>query len=489
MLPLLIGLLVAGGPLLRGSWDLWAQSLLFIAVVCGSALWVLFRLFVGYFPLPSTRNLAWTGVLAALSGWAAFSSPVASYSIPAWRALLLGLWIFPAIMAVSKDERSAVDEAVRAVAWVLVLLAFYQHFRQGIERPSSAFLNQNIFAGTVLMLLPLCVQKRDWILCAGLLCALAWSRSVGAWLGLAGALTLNRRQAGSAAYRVGTAIGLVCLVIIYAKLKSPDVLHRWYWWQAALRMVWDRPWLGLGPNSFAYALPAYQRPGVDLSALYAHQHFLETAAESGLPYVLIWTAGLLHCLRRGGSHKRFGAVAILIQSLWDYSLSIPANFWLFCYFSASTISESKRGVNIASGRKLPLGLLVATLAYGLCSWTWRGWQADRLKAQAVEKAKSGAPPGEVLSLLEGSSHLLRHPETERYAAEMEMGLAKAGPDRGAHLVRAAAHLEVSTELNPYRASSWSALSRVYLELGEPGRALQAMGHGALFCPALRAARP
>lgn len=171
MLALLIGLLTALGPLLRGGWDIWAQSLLFLAVTAGFSVWLVCRVLVGYVPLPSNRMLAWAFCLAVLSGVSAYWSPVAAYAVPDWRWLLLGLWIFPALDVVSKDERAAIDQAIRFGAWVLVLLAFYQHIHDGVSRPPSAFLNQNVFAGTILMLLPLAVQKEDWSFAPACWCA------------------------------------------------------------------------------------------------------------------------------------------------------------------------------------------------------------------------------------------------------------------------------------------------------------------------------
>lgn len=488
MLPLLIGLLVAAGPLMRGAWDLWAQSLLFIAVAAGSALWLAARIGVGFVPLPSRRNILWTGGLAALAGLSAWSGPLPAYSLDAWRALLLGLWIFPAMAAVSKDERAAIDEAVRAASWALMLLAFYQHFRQGIDRPPSALLNQNVFAGTLLMLLPLAAQKRDWLLFGGLLACLWWAHSVGAWLGLAGALILTRRHAGAALARAGLLVGFVCLVILYAKLQSPDVLHRWQWWEGAARMAWERPWLGFGPGTYAHVLPATQEQGRELWSLYAHEHFLETAAELGWPYLIVWCAGLAHCLRRGGEHKRFGALAVLIQSLWDYSLSLPGNFWLFCYFAASAISESSRGMGVPARRKIPAALLALAAGAAACGLVARRWQADRLKSAAVESFARGAPTAETLSLLDKSASLADDPETERLAAQAHLAGLAPGPGGSlpAEPLRAAAErLERAARLNPYRASTWSALERLYLQLGLPDQARGRRLEGAAYCPPLR----
>lgn len=461
MLPVLIGLLVAVGPLLRGSWDLWAQCLLFIAVACGFALWLVGRFIIGYMPLPSRPLLLWTAALAALSWAAVCASPLPAYAAPAWRNCLLGLWIFAVIPIVSKDERAGIDEAIRICAWILVLLAYYQRYFEHSE-PVSAMLNRNVFAGTALLLLPLSIQKRDWALGLSLLLILVWTRSVGAWLGLAGALLLTRRDRGPVTTWIGAVIGFSCLVAIYSKLQSPEVLHRWQWWVAAARMIRARPWFGFGPGAFAYVLPAYQDPGRDLSTLYAHQHFLEIAAEYGLPFMLAWGLGLAHFLRRGGAHKRFGALAILIQSLWDYPLSIPANFWLFCYFAGSSTPQTSRGANIAAWRKLPYGVLALGFAGIVSHAVWQRWEADRLKASGIELIAQGGAPSETAALFAKSLRLAEDPQTHRLAAELELRQAA----QGKNLHSAIAHLQRAAALDPYRASTRVALESLYKQLAD-----------------------
>jgi hypothetical protein len=460
VLAFLIGLLVAVGPVLRGGWDLWASSLLFLAVAGGTAAWLVSRAIIGYAPLPSKGVLLWTGALAALSLASALLSPVSAYALPAWRSLVLGLWIFPALELVSKDGRARIDQAVRAASWVLVLLAFYQKFHEGMPRPPGSFLNQNVFAGTILMLLPLAVQREDWPLSGGLVFALLWTRSAGAWLGLGAVIVLTSRP-GSVWRRVGAGIGLVCLVALVGRLGDPDTLHRWHWWVSAARLSFRRPLLGYGPGSFAYALPSAREPGANLNSLYAHQYFLETAAECGLPYLLIFTAGLLARLRRDDAPKRFGALAILIQSCWDYALSIPANFWLFCYLAASSTPQTSEGVEARSSRKPLWAALFAAAGWLICSWALTRWRADYLKARAVESYQAGASAEIVLSDLERAAALAPDPEAERYIAELELSRGRPAA--------AVERLERSARLDPFRASTRAALERLKLQLGRPAQ--------------------
>ncbi len=486
MLALLIGLILAAGLLLRGSWDFWAQSLLFIAAVSGTATWAIVRVALGYVPLPPRRLLAWAGALAALSGLSAWASPVHYYAVESWRVLLLGLWIFCALAVVSKDDRSTIDQALRATGWTLMLLAFYQRYHDHIARPASALLNQNVYAGAILLLLPLAAELRDWLLCGGLFLGLCWSHSVGAWLGIACALVLTRRGRETVGNYLGLSLMFVCLVLVYGKLRSPDVAHRWQWWLAATRMSLARPLLGFGPGAFAYAGPSYTGPSSDLSTLFVHQHFLETAAACGWLYLTVWFGGLLYFLRRGAPHKRFGAVALLVQSMWDYPLSLAGVFWVFCYFAASTTPQSSAGVNVRFERKPVWALLIAAAGLGACWWGVRSWQADRLKAQAVEEYRETRDAPAAEDRLRRSLALAADPEAERALAEVLLDPAHHPSLEQAR--EAAVHLERAARLNPYRPSTWVALERLHNALGdrETGRWLR---EGQTYCPVLRQGPP
>lgn len=366
MLTFLLALLVAGGPLAFGGAGVGPQTVFFLLAVAGGAAWLVWRVFVGYVPMPSARVMYWTAGLAALAALSALGSAAADAAM-GWRTQALGLWMFLAVSCVSKDGRAVVDEALRVSGWVLVLLAAYQRLFQGQEAPAASFAEAQAFAGCALMLLPVAVQKGDKLLAAGLVLCLWWAGGVGAWLGLAGGLALTR---GAVSRRLGFSIGLVCAVILYAQLKSPATLERWRLWGQALNAALVSPFLGMGPG--ALAVPA-------------HQHFLQTAAECGWPYIILWSGGLVWLLR-GSSHKRFAAAAALVQSLWDPALTVPANFWLFCYCAASSLPHTSAGMGVSSRRK-PVAALLILLAASACGWhAWRRWQAE-----AAFAAVAGGP--------------------------------------------------------------------------------------------------
>lgn len=448
MLAALVGTVVAAGLLLRGAWDLWAQTAAILALLSGITVWLCARTAAGWIPRPDKSRAKWVAALAALSALSAWLSPVAVYARPAWAACLVGLALFPLISVLDSEGRERLERFIRVAAWALVLLAVYQRLH-GQARPAATFLNQNVFAGALLLLLPVAVRAEDWALGAGLLLCLWWTKSVGAWLGLSLALLLHRRAVGPVAFWLGAVAGFVGLVAAYAKLQSPEVTHRLAWWAAAWRMSKDAPWLGLGPGAFAYALPAYSPARPELSSLFAHQHVLGTAAERGWPYALLWLAGLGAALRPAPASRRFGPVAALIHGLVDYALAVPGVFWLFCASVALAVPPSRRSVNVPLRLRPALcaAVLAAAGAGGVSAW--RGWSADRLRARALVAVRAGRFE-EAAAELERSEALTAHPEAARMRAELILA-------RGGGAGEAARHLRRAIAMDPYRESNRTLL--------------------------------
>jgi hypothetical protein len=479
VLAVLVGVQLGAGLLLRGAWDLWAQSAVLLLLIAGLGLWVSAGIVRGRLPLPSSLPARWAAALIVLSWSSAYFGPVRAYALPAWAAAAAGLWLIPAATLLSADERVRVEQALRAFAWVLVLLAVYQRFH-GMDRPTSSLLNQNVFAGAILLLLPVAARRGDALLAAGLLLCLWWSRSVGGWLGLSAALILHRRSVGAAAYWAGAVAGFAGLVAAYAKLQSPEVLHRMVWWGAAWRMACAAPWRGLGPGAYAYALPAFAASAPGLNSLFAHQHFLETAAERGWPYLFLWTAGLAAILRRAEPSKRFGPVAALAHGCVDYALSVPGVFWLFCLSVAWALPPSEDAVAVRANRKIPaLGLTLA-LAGAAAYWTAGNWAADRLRSRVLANA-AALTPDRAESLLASSEEIRPHPEAARVRAELALAAASSAPS-GGFLEAAAGHLERAVALDPYRASSWAMLVDADRRLGRGAAADDAGRRAARFAP-------
>lgn len=463
ILPLLAALLTAIGPLLRGSWDLWAQSILELALIAGSSYWIVSRVVVGYLLLPPRPLLLWAGLLVLLGSISVWTSPIRGLVVADWHVFLCALWIFLAMPALSKDQRTWIDEAIRISGWILMMLAFYQHFHDHEQRPASALLNQNIYAGAILLLLPLAVEKKDWLLAFGLLWSMMWTRSVGAWLGLSVALGLTQRRSSPFWFWAGTGVAAICGILIYAKLGTPEVLHRWWWWKAAARMALDRPWTGYGPGAFAYVLPRYiDHRQAGLFSLYAHEYPLQIFAEYGFLFGVVWMAGLWRCIGRNVSHKSFGVMAILLQSLWDYPLSIPSNLWLMSYFAASSISDSPDGINVPSGQKFPALLLVGGLGLALALQVNNLWEGQKMTVRAVEAAQAARWEEGRQWIERAKSKTPEDPEVFIESAQLY--------SQDGNWLQASADLEQAARLNPYRPATWSQWQSVYRKMGRPEEA-------------------
>ncbi len=459
MLAGLVGLVVAAGLLLRGGWDVWAQSALALVLAGGGAAWLCWGLAVGWLPRPRTALSVWVLSLLVLSAASAVWSPVPAYARAAWLPAAAGLLLIPLVTLADPEGRDRIERMLRLAAWALVLAAVYQRLH-GAGRPPSTLINQNVFAGAILLLLPLAARAKDWGLIAALLLCLWWTKSVGAWLGLSVALVVHRRAVGAPGFWLGAVAGFVGLVAAYAKLQSPEWLHRVEWWDAAWRMAAHAPWLGLGPGAFEPALPAYAPGRPELWSIYAHQHVLETAAERGWIYAALWLGGLFLILKEAPASRRFGPLAALAHGFVDYALAMPGVFWLFCATTALAMPESGRGVNVPSSRRPILILLVLGVAGGSSALIWRGWTADRLRASAMHELGKETPD---LNLVEeklaASERIAQHPEAARLRGELLLARAGSAPTP-AELDAAAAHLERAVALNPFRATSKVMLENV-----------------------------
>jgi O-antigen ligase len=114
-------------------------------------------------------------------------------------------------------------------------------------------------------------------------------------------------------------------------------------WKGALKMIGDYPVLGSGPGTFATVFTQYQPPGLAAYYNFAHNDYLHFISETGLllAVLIIW---MMVSLYRKGFEKlknpsrlvrgttlgaMTGITSILVHSIVDFNLHIPANVILF----------------------------------------------------------------------------------------------------------------------------------------------------------------
>ncbi len=135
--------------------------------------------------------------------------------------------------------------------------------------------------------------------------------------------------------------------------------NRWAIWQDTLRLIRQHPWVGSGFGTFLVAYPSVQTTFLTMLVDHAHNDYLQFASELGLPTGLLLFGAVLYVLLQ--TIRRFrireprferavalgcfgGVVAILLHSLTDFNLYMPANALLFAVVLGLTYASSPRGV-------------------------------------------------------------------------------------------------------------------------------------------------
>lgn len=255
---------------------------------------------------------------------------------------------------------------------------------------TGPYVNRNHFAGLLEMLLPLALAlgvarrsrretleeqplrwwltepeaQKAWLALAAaalLFVALLFSRSrMGlfstlAALGVMGGLWVESRPGGrrlalvslavvvAGAAAVAFWIGVDPLVARFEAGSLADT-GRLAIWSDTLRLARDHLWLGTGWGTFARAFPAVQTAHLGGFVIHVHNDYLEHVVELGLPGALLLWGGIgtvyartVAALVRGRDPRRrpwlWGAVgsltALLLHSLADFNLYIPANALVF----------------------------------------------------------------------------------------------------------------------------------------------------------------
>jgi putative inorganic carbon (hco3(-)) transporter len=247
----------------------------------------------------------------------------------------------------------------------------------------STFGNRNHLAGYMEMAIPLAVgffltglsgAKRFLLACLIflLLMTLLLTLSRGGWLGaiiglsfLSLCLFLDSRFKQKKV--LATLIAGIFAVLIIVLSSTPVVERiltlterdsetnfnsRIVVWGGVMDMIAEYPLTGTGPGTFSFAFTKYQPPGLDKHYARAHNDYLHFTAEAGLPFLFI-AAWMVIAFYRKGFRKlknpsrlvrgislgaMAGITAILVHSLGDFNLHIPANAILFTVLAAIVVS-------------------------------------------------------------------------------------------------------------------------------------------------------
>jgi len=123
-------------------------------------------------------------------------------------------------------------------------------------------------------------------------------------------------------------------------------------WGGVNKMISDHPLIGTGPGTFTTVYTQYQPPGLAKRRFYAHNDYLHFISEVGLALSVVMVWMIIALFRKGFKKLRnssrlvrgttlgamAGITAILVHSISDFNLHIPANAILFTILGALAVA-------------------------------------------------------------------------------------------------------------------------------------------------------
>lgn len=402
----------------------------------------------------------------ALTFYSMLTSPVRALVWPEWGNLAAGFLIFIFSGFLSPDERKKTDGALRIAAWGTAVLAVIQALVLKTPQIAASLANPNALALFVVMLLPLAVSWKDWWLAGTLLVILIWTQSAGAAMALiAAAGFYMHRTIRAAEFKKNLPLFILlaaAIILAFSRVPSQSFVHRLLWWKSAMLIFLSRPFFGFGHAAFTFVYPAYRvtMPG-DMGSIYAHSYYLEFLAENGLVCAALWFGLLVYAVKQKAGLAKYSLIGALTHCVIDFGLSVPANFWIFCYLAAP---EEHRSTEAQAGSWQPSFAFVALLAaawLNLCFTHNRALRAQVAGVACYDGGDFTAAENKFKEALE----IENGPAPLEALGEIEYRQARETNDKGT-LFSAAVFFERALILNPYSAPAYRNLAAVYRVAGE-----------------------
>ncbi|HOW27204.1 MAG TPA: tetratricopeptide repeat protein [Elusimicrobiota bacterium] len=256
----------------------------------------------------------------------------------------------------------------------------------------------------------------------------------------------------------------------FLKWQDPFAFSRLSIWRSALLGILQKPLLGWGPGQFpslyqTHALPIRNSPVLyGHTTPFAHNEFLQLAAEYGIPATVFLVWGILRTFRRyhrAALPPSFWAVSLtfLLFSLCDFPFYLPFNgLWMMAFMTAGgpTLPVENPG-RMNPGVRLALA--------GLALFSLTRWGSASLERLGHPEASLTINPWNISLRRQLADDILHK---------------TAGP-----VDRARGLLEKALRLSPRDAESWHDLSHLYLVHERPPQresGLEARRFAGLYYP-------
>ena len=487
----------------------------------GWASWLLYALVLSWLSaVPYESKIEWLKMASYVAAYWAWTD--LSMRRGRWR-MLLGILIF----------------WVTLIDWyALIQHAHGSRMVLGIERPpvygmraSGTYICPNHFAALLEIILPLslaimlCSESKaplrllgGYALLLGLpVMFLTMSRSgwLGTAAGLGGVALLLAWRRSAKALAVTMVLGAVFALgvagaawrlspavrerIHGASLDHPDpaVTARLEMWRDTRAMIRSRPWFGYGPGTFVWVYPRFKSMDSHMLFNYAHNEYLHTAAEFGLPGlalisgIVLWMAlsvlkrirhvrrdrdaaliaGLLGVMLAEAVHAVFD-FNLHIFSVW-HTLTLVGGVVMGCLYASDEIRPFYLPHRITKPVFITTGVAMIVLAafagqayagYGFHRLGEKAWERLRLdRAERLFRISAKVDPG-YWRAYQGLGHVLR----TRAIWNLDPTEKRKWSDQALQAY------EKAWKLNVWDVETRYAMATAHNQLGDKERALELM---------------
>ncbi len=277
------------------------------------------------------------------------------------------------------------------------------------------------------------------------------------------------------------------------KLNDPLAWKRLDIWTSTARGIAAKPLLGWGPGNFeslynAKALPQPSLPvRFDRSTPFAHNEFLQAAAEYGVPALAFLVFGLACAWRSGmDAGKKSILLAASVFSLFNFPFFVPVNGWLLAGLLAVNADDPEPANGPSTPKRWLAGLLVlmCLISFAIAGVRMIGsgvnpWNVNE-KLDAADKLLHETPSPGPVNVSEAESILRRalrfSPANAR--AWRDLGHLNSDHKKPPMLEESMAAMGRAVELHPTQALWALEWGETALRLGDRNASLRAV-HRAL----------
>ncbi|MEW5951019.1 MAG: O-antigen ligase family protein [Elusimicrobiota bacterium] len=336
---------------------------------------------------------------------------------------------------------------------LIILVGFWQFFYS--EETYSTLKNSNTLAFYSILAGGLALKLGNYYLALAFGILILVSKSVGAIIAVfCAALLYAFDRKAFFEIKANKFLFFAVFIMIFVSILSIDpssIRDRLNWWKSALLMIKESPLYGWGTGSFAYVSGAFAGKE-SLKSVYAHNHYLEFAAENGIITALLWFYFLIFIVKKSFGFLRYALFAALIHSFFDFGMSSPYGFWLFCFCAglSSEFSLHKTKESFFAGVFAVLFFLFLSFFYGGIY----NYKKEMLLTKASED------PSYFKKVIEGKEKYPFDYDYLSFVAKNILKQAEEKKDFGL-LAESAKAYEQKLIVNPWNPADYSVLERIY----------------------------